>query len=105
MDKAYPTYQYSVFRKGGKDEQLVIRAETFDGLIEAKENIDIILGKDTPAQPEPQNTPSTPIPQITVPSCPKCGLAMTKRTAKSTGNEFWGCSSYPECDGVIWPKK
>jgi restriction system protein len=36
--------------------------------------------------------------------CPKCGSAMVKRTAKSgtnAGNEFWGCSRYPGCRGIV----
>jgi hypothetical protein len=36
--------------------------------------------------------------------CPKCGSAMLKRLAKSGGNsgtEFWGCSRYPGCRGVV----
>lgn len=38
-----------------------------------------------------------------VPSCPKCGNSMVRRTAKSganAGNSFWGCSQYPACRGV-----
>lgn len=38
-----------------------------------------------------------------VPSCPKCGSSMVRRTAKSganAGNSFWGCSQYPGCRGV-----
>lgn len=37
------------------------------------------------------------------PSCPKCGSAMVKRTAKkgqNAGEEFWGCSTFPTCRGV-----
>lgn len=32
--------------------------------------------------------------------CPKCGKQMVKRVAKqgaNAGNEFWGCSGYPQC--------
>ena len=32
--------------------------------------------------------------------CPKCGSAMILRTAKkgvNAGNQFWGCSQFPEC--------
>lgn len=39
-----------------------------------------------------------------IPNCPKCGQAMVLRTAKSgtnKGNNFWGCSAYPECKGVL----
>lgn len=38
-----------------------------------------------------------------VPSCPKCGSSMVRRTAKSganAGNSFWGCSQYPACRGI-----
>lgn len=38
-----------------------------------------------------------------LPVCPKCGSAMTLRTAKkgvSAGNEFLGCSRYPACRGT-----
>ena len=37
------------------------------------------------------------------PSCPQCGSAMVKRTARKGGNaggEFWGCSKYPTCKGI-----
>lgn len=38
------------------------------------------------------------------PVCPKCGAGMVKRTAKrgaNAGNQFWGCSRYPECRGTV----
>lgn len=37
-------------------------------------------------------------------SCPVCQSPMVKRTAKqgpNKGNEFWGCSKYPNCRGTI----
>ena len=34
------------------------------------------------------------------PSCPKCGSPMARRTAKATGNEFFGCLAFPECRGT-----
>ncbi len=39
-----------------------------------------------------------------IPSCPQCGKPMVLRTAKTGRNEgkqFWGCSAYPECKGVV----
>jgi four helix bundle suffix protein len=39
-----------------------------------------------------------------IPDCPACGKPMVLRTAKSGTNEgqqFWGCSAYPECRGVV----
>lgn len=39
----------------------------------------------------------------TDPSCPRCGSDMVRRVARQGGNagrEFWGCSSYPRCNGI-----
>lgn len=39
-----------------------------------------------------------------IPACPKCGKPMALRTAqkgKKTGKQFWGCSGYPECKGLV----
>ena len=36
-----------------------------------------------------------------VPKCPRCGRDLRKmvaRKGRNAGNEFWGCSGYPECD-------
>jgi len=36
--------------------------------------------------------------------CPKCGAGMVLRTAskgRGAGNEFWGCSTFPRCRGII----
>jgi four helix bundle suffix protein len=38
------------------------------------------------------------------PACPKCGGAMVLRTAKQgkeAGRQFFGCSGYPECKGIM----
>ena len=37
------------------------------------------------------------------PTCPDCGSPMRKRKAKAgknVGGEFWGCSKYPQCNGL-----
>lgn len=47
--------------------------------------------------------PAAP-PDATEPSCPKCGLEMVRRVAKrgkNAGSEFWGCSTYPECQSIV----
>jgi predicted RNA-binding Zn-ribbon protein involved in translation (DUF1610 family) len=39
------------------------------------------------------------------PTCPKCGELMVKRVAKKgehAGEEFYGCSNYPNCKGFIY---
>jgi four helix bundle suffix protein len=49
-------------------------------------------------QPEPSAPPDR------IPACPKCSKPMVLRTAKSgknAGQQFWGCSAYPDCKGVV----
>lgn len=49
------------------------------------------------------NEPSTDY-DVDTPECPRCKKAMVKRSAKkgkNIGNEFWGCSDFPKCKGVI----
>lgn len=39
-----------------------------------------------------------------VPCCPKCGASMVKRKAtrgQNAGQEFYGCSRYPHCRGIL----
>jgi hypothetical protein len=33
--------------------------------------------------------------------CPKCEGEMVLRTARLTGNQFWGCSNYPRCKFIL----
>jgi restriction system protein len=43
-------------------------------------------------------------PSDKIPACPKCGKPTTLRTAKSgktAGKQFWGCTGYPDCKGVV----
>lgn len=38
------------------------------------------------------------------PNCPKCGKPMLKRMQKKgqmQGREFWGCSDFPHCNGIL----
>jgi len=45
-----------------------------------------------------------PTPAGAIPSCPECGKPMGLRTAragKNEGQQFRGCTGYPECRGVV----
>lgn len=47
---------------------------------------------------------STPASETIVPACPKCGSGMIRRKARhgdNIGHDFWGCSRYPECKGIV----
>jgi restriction system protein len=51
------------------------------------------------------STPSAARPDqaLTVPRCPRCSSPMLLRTAKRgshSGEQFWGCSTYPKCEGT-----
>jgi restriction system protein len=42
--------------------------------------------------------------ETTDPVCPKCGADMVLRTAMkgdNAGNQFWGCSKFPKCRGIV----
>lgn len=50
------------------------------------------------------STPAKREAALSVPSCPVCSNSMVKRSAKrgaNAGNDFWGCSTYPKCKGVV----
>lgn len=43
-------------------------------------------------------------PSAQIPPCPQCGKSTVLRTAqsgKNAGKQFWGCSAYSDCKGVI----
>ena len=47
---------------------------------------------------------NTPIP-TGAKKCPKCNVGfMKERVAKSSGKKFLGCSNWPNCNHVEWPK-
>jgi len=51
--------------------------------------------------PSDRSDRSDPI--AAAPSCPVCGKTMVVRTARKgehAGQQFWGCSGYPDCRGV-----
>jgi predicted RNA-binding Zn-ribbon protein involved in translation (DUF1610 family) len=64
------------------------------------------------ASPTPTNSDSarsvtklaSAAPENQAPRCPICGSEMIMRTARSganAGTKFWGCSTYPNCRGMI----
>ena len=77
--------------KNGRDEQLVIRTETFEELLEAKKEINIILDKVAPKQ--------LSVTEAKTKGC-ECGGIRTFRegVSKTTGKKWagWFCSN-PDC--------
>jgi len=37
---------------------------------------------------------------LDTPHCPICNRMMKLRTARKDGNQFWGCSAFPNCRGI-----
>lgn len=62
--------------------------------------------KQSQATKRPSTAEPVPVrePLAALPTCPQCGSPMVKRTARKGGNagsEFWGCSKFPACRGVL----
>lgn len=64
-------------------------------------------GRPAAAEAVPTPVPAAaPVASGTKPSpiCPQCGGAMVLRTAKTgtnQGGQFWGCSNFPRCRGIV----
>jgi restriction system protein len=59
------------------------------------------MRRDPSDQPDPSDRTNQTDP---IPRCPLCGQLMALRTAKTgpkAGRQFWGCTDYPECRGVV----
>ena len=55
------------------------------------------------AERERQRKTNQADPTQGIPVCPQCGKPMVLRTAKTgknAGQQFWGCSNYPDCKGL-----
>ena len=55
-------------------------------------------------KPDLADMPDHSDPSDRIPVCPLCGKAMVLRTTKSgknAGKQFWGCSAYPGCKGIV----
>jgi predicted RNA-binding Zn-ribbon protein involved in translation (DUF1610 family) len=56
------------------------------------------------AKDKPTELPAREEQETQAPVCPECGNAMVLRTAKrgpNQGGQFWGCSEYPRCRGIV----
>lgn len=84
LDQQIAALEKSFIEDGGYSEQLAAAR-----LAERQRKKD---------QPNPSHPPDC------IPPCPQCGKPTVLRTAKSgknAGNQFWGCSTYPDCKGVV----
>jgi len=78
-------------------EKLALHHQPITINYKAKFGLDDTKSVDKIAEPVSEYNADTP-------KCPKCDKDMVKRSAKkgkNIGNEFWGCSDFPKCRGVI----
>lgn len=86
LDKQIAALEAQFVEEGGYSEQLAAAR-----LAERQR-------KKTADRSDPTN------PSDHLPSCPECGKPMVLRVAqkgKSAGKQFWGCSGYPDCKGLV----
>lgn len=86
LDKQIEALEAQFIAEGGYSEQLAAARL-------AKRNADR-ANSSNPSDPSDR----------TIPASPKCGKAMVLRTAKKskqTGRQFWGCTGYPDCTGLV----
>lgn len=85
LDQQIAALEKAFIEGGGYSEQLAVAR-----LVERKRQQEEHSGSLEPAG--------------SIPSCPQCGKPMVLRTAKAginDGKQFWGCSGYPACRGVV----
>lgn len=67
------------------------------------ENLYAARRKARAAQEAQKSDPSDSSDAPATPACPKCSAPMRLRHARKgprAGSQFWGCTNYPECDGL-----
>jgi len=88
LDKQMEALEAQFIEEGGYSEQLAVAR----------------LAKRAANRANPTDPSGPPNSKDPIPSCPQCGKIMALRTAqkgKTKGKQFWGCSSYPECKGIV----
>ncbi len=88
LDRQIEALEAQFIEEGGYSEQLAVAR----------------LAKRAANRANPTDPSGPPPSKDPIPSCPECGKSMALRTAKKgkkTGQQFWGCSGYPECKGIV----
>ncbi len=98
---------YGVMAAKGATGGFVVTSGTYTDDAKAfasGQNVTLIDGKELHALIRGVGVPAASSGQAAnTPACPVCQSTMVKRTAKrgaNAGNEFWGCSRYPDCKGT-----
>lgn len=87
LDRQIAALERTFVEEGGYSEQLAT-ARLMERRKKAKRDL---------------SDPTDPSDLKKIPACPQCAGQMALRTAKAgpnTGQQFWGCTHYPECKGT-----
>jgi restriction system protein len=87
LDQQISALEHQFITGGGYQERLA--AERLAHRAKVKSLPDVSVAADPTSQ---------------IPDCPRCGKPMSLRTAKqgkNAGCEFWGCTGYPDCKGIV----
>lgn len=92
--KSYPKYQYSLFLKNSREEQVVIRADNWEDFLDAKKNVDKIVGKrEAESQPTPPPYVADAPAPVQAPAqqgfCNTHNVPMAQAISKKTGKPYW----------------
>ena len=85
-DYSYPRFQYSAFTKNGRDEQFVIRADSWAEFIELKKQLDTILAKKANLAPQAATAPQT---QGLTAMCKVHNVEMKQGWSKTKNKPYW----------------
>ena len=95
MNPNYPKYQYSVFLKNGRDEQVVIRADDFEEFKKLKVDIDMILEK---------RKAEEKVITVSGKTCSECGTQLERKEGVNKfGKKWsgWACPNFKNCGAKI----
>jgi len=84
LDQQVAALEAAFIEEGGYSEQLAAAR-----LAERQKRKD---------QPDPSHPPDR---ILTCPQCSKLMVLRTAKTGRNAGQQFWGCSAYPDCKGVV----
>jgi restriction system protein len=88
------------------DQQIAALEEAFvtDGGYSEQLATARLVERERQRKADQSNSAALPHPSTRIPPCPRCSKPMVLRTAKTgknSGQQFWGCSDYPECKAVL----
>jgi four helix bundle suffix protein len=95
LDQQIAALERQFVEEGGYSEQLATAR-----LAERQRRTTV--DRSDPSAPSDRSNPTDPTDHL--PACPLCGKPTVLRTAKSgknAGKQFWGCTAYPDCRGVV----